>query len=403
MARIFGSLLGKGRALTQARAAELKGELAQAAALFASAGRPDEAARVMVLRGDAEPDPAQRLRHYLQAVATAPDGSSMRTHARRKHASAIVAMAAVAPVTAASQRDLARAASELEAIGDHAHAADAHALAGDFDGQARALARAGDVDALDQLLGEQQARDREAIALRRAYSEVSLLAASGRRRDAAAMARASSDEGLRERGRSVERRRVAGDIVHATLRGRGVSIALGDEVVIGRAPGHWMPGAGGERPGSSVGAIVVAAAAVSRTHLAVARRNGEVVVRDLGSRNATTLRGSALSGEAFVGDGVELCLGRDVPLSVRPASEIAGAVEIEVAGLRFVAPLGPAVLGVGRWRLERGPDAWVELATCDDPPAFSGAFRLAANITLLEGDAICTERGEPPVFGVRGA
>ena len=120
MARIFGTLLGNGRSLAQARAAELRGELAQAAALFAGAGRPDEAARVMVLRGDAELDPAQRLRHYLQALATAPEGSGMRTHARRKHSSAVVAMAADAPMTAAFRRDLAHAASELEAMGDDA-------------------------------------------------------------------------------------------------------------------------------------------------------------------------------------------------------------------------------------------------------------------------------------------
>jgi FHA domain-containing protein len=403
MARIFGTLLGKGRALAQARAAELKGELPQAAALFAGAGRLDEAARVMVLRGDAEPDLAQRLRHYLQAVATAPDGSSMRTHARRKHATAVVAMAADAPTTEASRRDLTRAASELEAMGDYAHAAHAYALASDIDGQARTLARAGDVEALDQLLAEQQARDREAIARRHTYDEVTLLSASGRRRDAAATARASLDEGLRERGRSLEERRVAGDIVHATVRGSGISIVLGDEIVIGRAPDQISPDADGDRLGGSVGGIVVAAAAVSRRHVAIARRNGEVVVRDLGSRNATTLRGSALSGEAAVGDGLELRLGRDVPLLVLPASEIAGAVAIEVAGLRFIAPLGPAMLGVGRWRLERGPDAWVELATDDDPPSFSGAFRLAAAITLLDGDAISAERGGPPVFTVRRA
>ena len=37
--------------LARARAAELRGELAQAATLFAEAGRADEAARVMILCG----------------------------------------------------------------------------------------------------------------------------------------------------------------------------------------------------------------------------------------------------------------------------------------------------------------------------------------------------------------
>jgi len=398
MARIFGALLGKGRSLAQARAAELRGELAQAAALFVCAGRTDEAARVMVLRGDAELDPGQRLRHYVQAIATAPEGSTARAHARRKHSSAIIAMAGDAPMTAAVKRDLARAASELEALGDHAHAALAYARASDVEGQARALARAGDVEALDELLGQEQERDRDAVARRRAYDDMALLIASGRRRDAAAMAHASADEALRERGRVIERQRIAGCIVKAIVRGRQMAIALGDEIVIGRAPELAAPAGGGPHAPGPVGAIRVVAAAVSRRHVAIARRNGQVVLRDLGSRNATVLRGLALSGEALVGDGIEVRLGRDVQLIVRPASEIAGAVAIEIAGMRYIAPLGPAMLGVGRWRLDRGDDAWLELATSDDPPAFAGAFRLGMSVTLLAGDVLSAERGGAPVL-----
>ena len=74
------------RTLAQARAAELRGSCAQAAALFAEAGRLDEASRVMLIRGDGEADPAARLRHYVQAVATAPEGGEARTQAQRKHA-----------------------------------------------------------------------------------------------------------------------------------------------------------------------------------------------------------------------------------------------------------------------------------------------------------------------------
>ncbi len=401
MARIFGTLLGKGRPLAKARAAELRGELAQAAALFASAGRPDEAARVMVLRGDAEPDPEQRLRHYGLALATAPEGSGVHAHARRKHSSAVIAMAAGAPVTAAVRRDLARAASELEAIGDHGPAAGAYARAGDVERQARALARAGDVDALDELLAEEQRRDREAIARRKAHDDIALLVASGRRRDAAALARQCADEGVRERGRSIERKRIAGSTVNVRVRGKDMAIVLGDEIVIGRAPEHPAPATSG--PQRSAGGIAVVAATVSRRHVAIGRRDGQVVVRDLGSRNATTLRGVALAGEALVGDGVELLLGRDVPLVVRPASEIGGAAAIEVAGRRWIAPLGPAMLGVGRWRLNRGEDGWIELGTSDDPPAFAGTLRLERSVTLLAGDAISVERAGEPVLEVRPA
>lgn len=387
--RFFGKTFGGGRAhaaaLAQARSAELRGELAQAAALFAQAGRLDEAARVMVLRGDAETEPAARLRHYVQAVETAPDDSPARALARKKRANLVLAMAADAPgaLGPALRQDVATAARELEELGDFPRAAEAYALAGEVDGEAHALARAGEVDKLDALLLAQQGRDREALARRQAHEELGMLVASGRRREAAAMARAAADDALRERGRSLEARRVSGDVLRVAIRKCEMVLVLGEEVVVGR-----------------VGTIAIASAAVSRQHVAVSRRDGEIVVRDLGSRNGTMLRGLALAGEARVGEGLELRLGNEVPLVVRAASELAGAVAIEIAGTRYVAPLGPAALGVGRWRLERA-DEWIELVTGDAPPAFAGSLRLSERVALLAGDVIAAERSGEPALEVR--
>jgi hypothetical protein len=383
--RLFGRQIGESRVLARARAAELQGDLGQAAALFAQAGRLDEASRVMLLRGDGETDPAARLRHYVQAVATAPVGTPAHTDARRKHATLVLALAGGETVSPALRQDLLQAGRDFEAIGEPGRAAEAYARAGDVEGEARALARAGDVEKLDALLLGQQGRDRETLARRGANEEVVALAASGRRREAVATALASGDEGVRERGRSLEARRVAGDVVGVSLRGVTMRVVLGAEVVIGR-----------------MATIAVASAALSRQHLTVARRGGEVIVRDLGSRNGTLLRGLALAGEALVGDAIELRLGKEVPLVVRPSPELAGAVALEIAGARYVAPLGPARLGVGAWRIERGPDRWVELVTDDEPPAFAGALQLAPRVTLLRGDAISEERGGPAVLRVEG-
>jgi hypothetical protein len=393
MARIFGKLLGKGRTLAHARAAELRGELGQATALFAQAGRLDEAARVMVLRGDAEVDPSTRLRQYMQAVVTAPVDSGVRSHAMKRRAYTIIAMAADSPMTASLRQDLIHAASDLEAIGDHVRAAEAYARLGDVEGQARALARAGDVDALDALLVEEQLRDRETIGRRRAHDEMSVLVESGRRREAAAMARTSTDELLRERGRSIESRRITGSIVNARIRGKEMAVVLGDEVVIGRTRAQASSN-------DLSGSIAVASAAVSRRHVTVTRRDGRAIVRDLGGRNGTVLRGLALSGEATVGDGVELRLGRDVSLVVVPTNELPNAFAIEVAGMRYIAPLGPAMLAIGHWRLERRDDGWIELCTEDEPPAFVGALRLTTRVSLIAGDTLATERGAEPVLEV---
>jgi hypothetical protein len=91
-----------------------------------------------------------------------------------------------------------------------------------------------------------------------------------------------------------------------------------------------------------------------------------------------------------------------VSLTVRPSDELPDAVAIEVAGNHFIAPLGPAMLGVGRWRLERGADGWVELETEDQPPAFVASLQLAREVTLLTGDAIGDERGGKPLLELKG-
>jgi hypothetical protein len=369
----------------QARTAELEGDLAQAATLFAQAGRLDEASRVMLLRGDGETDPAARFRHYVQAVATAPAGGEAHAQASRKRATHLLAMAGGDVATGTLRQDLLDAARDLEAIGEPRLAAEAYARGGDVGGQAGALAKAGEVERLDALLLDQQGRDRDRLARREAHEEVGALMASGRRREAVAVAQASDDAAVRERGHGIEARRVGGQVVHLSLGDQSVKLVLGEEVIIGR-----------------VGAIAIASPAVSRQHLVVTRRGTDVVVRDLGSRNGTRLRGVALGGEAMVGDGIDLLLGNEVPLVVRPAPELPGAVAVGIGGTRYLATLGPARLPVGAWRLERGPDGWVELATDDDPPAFAGVMRLAARVTLLQGDTIACERGGLPVLRVEG-
>lgn len=372
--------------LAQARAAELRGELAQAAALFAQGGRLDEASRVMVLRGDGETDPAGRLGHYVQAVATAPEGGQALTQARRKHASLVLSMAAEGPMTPALRQDLLAAAAALEALGEPEKAAEAYGRAGDVEGEARTLARAGDVERLDALLAAQQGRDREANVRRQAHEELAVLAASGRRREAVVLARTSNDDAVKERGRGLDARRITGDLVRLEIEGRATTLVLGDEVIVGR-----------------VGTIAIASAAVSRQHVAIARRGADVVVRDLGSRNGTILRGLALVGEAVVGDSIEVRLGKEVPLVVRPSEDLPGAVVLEIGGARYTAPLGRAGLGIGEWRLERGDDGWIELVTDDAPPAFLGPLQLAGRVTLLSGDAIARERRGAPVLVVGDA
>lgn len=290
------------------------------------------------------------------------------------------------------ERELATAAADLEALGEHGRAAEAYARLRNVEAQGRALARAGEVDSLDVLLDAERERARQALSRREGHDLFDMRVASGQRRDAAAFARVSSDGALRARGRELEAMRVANATVRMTIRGRQTVLVLGDQVVLGRAPGHEQAEA---QPGTE-GSIVVESVAVSRRHLLFARARGEVVLRDLGSHNGTTLGGTAIHGEVKLGDGLDLRLGGEVPLIARRAADFPGFAAIEVTGVRYVAPLGPALLAIGRWRLEAAPPgevgAWIDLVTEDEPPAFAAGIRLVSRVSLLKGDTLSAER-----------
>jgi hypothetical protein len=352
LSRIFG---GRSRTLTLARSAELRSDLARAAALYELAGRSDEAARV-----------------------------------RKARALAVLASSTGVPATAARRAELAEVAAELEALGELARAAEAYGRAQDVEGQARVLARSGEVDRLGDLLDADLAKDHEDRARRAAHEEFDLRVASGQRREAALLARSFGGGGLRARGLGLLARRVKGSPIRATIGGRTISILLGEQIVVGRGiePDEAEP---------AVGVVSVASAAVSRRHLAIARRDGGRWIRDLASHNGTMLDDRPLVGEVRIDARVELRLGGEVSLVVQPTDELAGAVSIEAPEGRFIAPLGPAMLGIGRWRLEQsratGSEDWVELVTDDAPPAFKGGLRLSPRITLLAGDAFAAESG----------
>jgi hypothetical protein len=394
--RLFGLRQQQERAC----AAEAQGDYAQAAALFAEAGLLDEAARVTILRGDAERRPNARMRHYARAATLAAEGSELQTRALVKRALALLALATDGPPTAAARRDLVRAAHELESLGECELAADAYGRAGDTAAQLQALERAGSVDAVEALLAQENERDRAERARRRDSDEFAFLLASGRRRDAVALARAGADAALRARADEIAGRRITGCEAVVSVGGERRRLLLGEQLVVGRSPDTAQPAPDDPNaPAAGRAAqLAIGSASLSRNHLLVFRRGEDIVVRDLGSRHGTELRGVALGGDVTVGAGLELRLGRAVAVTLAPATEMAGAVAVTLGASRYVAPLGPALLGVGRWRIDRGHDDWIELVTDDDPPAFSGALRWASRATLLAGDAVAAAReGEPVV------
>jgi hypothetical protein len=373
-------IFGKGRQAAAARTAELRGDLVRAAELFGEAGQPEEAARVMILRADGETDPRSKLQFLAQAAQLAATGGERHKEARLRRAELLLALAGDASVSAVARHEVIEAARDLEAIGEPLKAAEAFARAGDKEGQARALQAAGDVERLEFLLSTEQFNERVSRARDDRTKDIDLMISCGRRREALAalddLLKATPDEAsLRERANGLRARMVVAPIVCLDMLGDRWTIVLGDEVVIGR----------------SEGAIKVSSNAVSRQHLRISREGDDVVVRDLESRNGTQLRGINLAGTLPVRDGLELKLGREVTLRITPSKRLEGAVEIEVAGQRYVACLGKNCLPIPGLTLGAGASGWVELLT-HGTHVYVGGVEWTQQATLLAGDAIATTR-----------
>ena len=384
----FDKWFGKGRLAAQARAAELRGDLVRAAELFGEAGDVEEAARIMVVRGDAEPEARARLQLYTQAAKLAPEGTDTNRSARLKRAELLLALAGDAVISAVARHEVMEAARDLEAVGEPLKAAEAFARAGDKEGEARALQAAGDVERLEFLLATEQHKERVSRSRDERTKDVDLMIECGKRREALQtlddlLAGAPDDASLRERANGLRARRVVAPVLAIEALGERWVFVTGDEIVIGRTDG----------------AIKVPSNAVSRQHLRIARAGDAVVVRDLQSRNGTQLRGINLAGPLPVGEGLELKLGKEVPLKIAPSKRLPGAVEIDVSGEKYYACLGPTHTPVTGIDLAAGADGWIELVATGTR-VFQGDVELVPRATLLLGDAISTTRGSEPLLRV---
>lgn len=362
-----------------AKKLEREGDLKGAVELYLEAGLRDEAARVLLLRGDADPILERRMAFFDQASTTAESAELGRKAKARR---ARLAYDLVKGKGAALQSELVVAASDLEAAGEFVIAAEAFALAGDSEGEIRALTSAGAIDKLEERLHKDALASRTENQRTLALKRIQDLDRSAERRQAlkiaAEVGESESEERIGDLVREIRQRLVRGPTCNLVVLGEAWTVAFGDELTVGR----------GEAT------IVLASRALSRVHLRVRRdESGEIVAEDAGTRNGTFLRGARLGGPVPVGKGLELTLGTEVPCSLEVTAS--GAVAVTVAGLRYLAPLGPLVAGPFRVRLDgRGADetSFMVLESDHGAPAFRGALELARRVELCYGDEIAAER-----------
>lgn len=365
-----------------ARARELSGDLEGAVEAYLEADLTDDAARVLLLRADAERSAERRLAFCALALQTATDPELQKTARARKALLGFDVLRGKGAGLLTSE--VLAVARELEEAEELERAADAYALAGDTEGEVRALTAAGAIERLEERLRATEvsakSENERATALRR----IADLDRTAERREALAACDAwlarHHDEKIASTALAIRARLLRGPIVDLVVDGERRRFALGDEVTVGRD-----------------GTIPVGARAVSRHHARLFRGPDGPMVEDMGTRNGTTLAGARLTAPVPIGSGVTIKLGGEVPCSIRPAAAEAHGplLEVSVGGDAYLAALGP--LELFGWQIaerREGGAAFVALRTPPGaPPAFLGEYQLAREVELCAGDAIATERG----------
>lgn len=363
---------------------EMAGDLEAAVALYVEAGLPDEAARVLLLRADAEARAERRVAFCDLAARTAASQELKKKALGRKGRLALDMLKALG--AARVQSEFAAVGRDLEEAGELELAADAFALAGDAESEMRVLTAAGAIERMEERFrsADQSARsERERSTI---LSRIADLDRTAERREALKLASQwllehRGDEAVAELARSIRMRLARGPMIELELFGARVRCALGREVTVGRGDAT----------------VVVASRAVSRKHIRVFRSDAGVMVEDLGTRNGTTLAGARISGAIAVGEGLCIELAAGVPCGLAPlGAPFEGAFEMEVGGLKYIAPLGG--LRVGPFVLEE--DVWEDqsLVVLRSPgsvrPVISG-YTVAERVELCVGDAVAETRGGP--------
>ncbi|MBN8611783.1 MAG: FHA domain-containing protein [Deltaproteobacteria bacterium] len=374
----------------RARAAEAEGRHRDAAALYAAMGERVDAGRCLAHAGDKATDHEERIAAWLDALSFYPDiALDERKAVEIKIGRAILEEARVRGVASPEERRrVADAAERLERSNKYAEAADAFELLGQKSDAARCLELGGEVDRLETLLAETNAVDAKEARIRRLVSEHELALALGDRRAARASLRevvslAPEDAGMRQMLRRLEERWLVAPIT-LLVGGKRVAFSRALPAVIGRSDAE----------------VVVRGTSVSRRHAEIAQESGRFVVRDLGSRNGTLVSGMPLAGALPIEGTLELGLGDDVSITVRPAGE---GIELEVQkgldrGLLHVlgasASDGVCVLAVpgasATIELDREGAVITPLGESAEliPEGATSGRRVQGRIDLLRGDVL---------------
>jgi len=295
-------------------AAEAAGDVELAAERYALAGEYAGAVRMHLARAARSPTRNGELGALRDALRWAGDEPALRRQASAALGKALWDAVRAEGIATERDRGRVREAAELLVAGDH------HALAGealetihDYLNAANAYSAGGLVEKMEAALGREDASHHAAREEADAFAGYQTAMRIGRRDDAhAELVRAAATASA-----AAEYRRLLDELDTALLtaakvelrrRGKPVIVACAARrIVLGRDP---------------LCDLALRAGGVSRQHAEIEHAEAGFTLRDLDSRNGTSLAGMPLAGRVPLGVAGELGLGDQCPVDY----EVTGAI-----------------------------------------------------------------------------
>lgn len=349
----------------RAVAAEAAGHLETAAEHYGVAGDREGAVRVHLMRAARAAARPQEIAALREALHWAGDDAELRVRPAALLGGALLSALEAEGIATARDRDRVReAAALLLAGGEHLRAGEALAKIGDHLGAADAFSAGGHVELMEAELAKDDDGQRRIREEQEAFASYQTNLAIGRRDEARAdlqrcIGHAAAGAEVRRLLDTLEAKLITGGRVELSVRGRQpIVVCAVKRVMLGR---------------DGLCDLSLRSGGVSRQHaeIEVHAEPLRYLLRDLGSRNGTSLGGLPVAGQLPLAGSGKFSLGDECAIDfdfVQPAAAGDGGEAAEAAGrvlrlrilsgldrgaLLLAAPehvtidlLGPAELGV---------------------------------------------------------
>lgn len=362
----------------RAVAAESAGNLDVAAEHYGLAGDSESAVRMHLLRAGRAGSRALEIAALRDAVHAAGQNQELRRRPAAQLGEILLSgLEAEGIATARDRERLREAAALLVAGGEHQRAGDALMRISEYLAAADAYSAGGLVEAMEAALAKDDDGQERARAEQSAFANYQTSLAVGRRdqaRDEVARAFAASGNAeYRRLQEALEGKLITGGRVELSMRGRPPLVVCAvRRVVLGR---------------DALCDLVLRSGGVSRQHAEIVVQDGPVryALRDLKSRNGTSVGGLPLAGSLALEARGEFSLGEECTIEHELVSAAA-----PVAGRALPAgadePSAAAAAPVLRLRVLAGLDRGTQLLAAPERVAIDlGGAELGVAITFGNG------------------